>query len=237
VEPTGDGVVLALPLLYPEGLQVVVSMKSITETSGLLTDRGETLGALSSSGLNLEADVVEQLVADRLAMFDLQRDGFILQKRIRFPVDGLDIHLFGEALVSLAHLIYRHEPETTEENVADRTIGRIFAERALKPKRNALLEGLVQKRIQIDYYLEGRRGLALEVINRRHQLLPYMERWGWRWNDLRETHPHLIRAMVYDPDNQHWENTALAIGRSVCDVFCPYFEQDAVQKAIADAMH
>jgi len=42
--------------------------------------------------------------------------------------------------------------------------------------------------------------------------------------------------MVYDPDNQSWESTALAIGRSVCEVFCPYFEQEVIQKAIVDAI-
>src|ERR1700730_9234688 len=236
VEPAREGVTLALPLLYPDGLQVTISLQPVTEATAVLTDRGETLANLANSGLNLEATVVEQLLCDRLQIFDLQRDGLILQKQIRLPVDGLDIHLFGEALVSLAHLIFRHEPETAEENLADRTVQRIFAERHLTPRRNALLEGQVEKQIQIHYYLEGRRGLALEVISRKHHLLPYIERWGWRWNDLRKRHPHLIRAMVYDPDNQSWESTALAIGRSVCEVFCPYFEQEVIQKAIVDAI-
>ncbi|MBV8213715.1 MAG: hypothetical protein JOZ08_10905 [Verrucomicrobia bacterium] len=57
-----------------------------------------------------------------------------------------------------------------------------------------------------------------------------------RWNDLRKKHPKLIRAMVYNPDNQDWEDSALAIGRSVCEVFCPYFEQDKVQDAITQTM-
>jgi hypothetical protein len=107
VEPAREGVILALPLLYPDGLQVTISLQPVTEATAVLTDRGETLGNLANSGLNLEATVVEQLLGDRLQMFDLQRDGLILQKQIRLPVDGLDIHLFGEALVSLAHLIYR----------------------------------------------------------------------------------------------------------------------------------
>jgi hypothetical protein len=60
-------------------------------------------------------------------VFDLHREGFVLQKQIRLPIDGLDIQLFGEALVSLAHLIYRYEPETVEENVADRTVQKLFS--------------------------------------------------------------------------------------------------------------
>jgi hypothetical protein len=234
IEPTRDGVSIALPLLYPDGLQVVANLRPFAEKTALLTDRGEVLANLTNSGFNLESEIVKKLITERLQVFDLQRDGLILEKQIRLPIDGLDIQLFGEALVSLAHLIYRHEPENAEESVADRTIQKLFLERGLTPKRNAILEGRVEKRIQVDYFLEGKRGFALEVVKRKHHLVPYMEQWGWRWSDLRTKRPHLIRTMVYDPDNQHWDDTALAIGRSVCEVFCPYFEQEKVQKAISE---
>jgi hypothetical protein len=236
IEPAREGVSIALPLLYPDGLQVVVTLKPIGERTALLTDRGEVFGNLTNSGLNIESEIVKKLVADRLGIFELQRDGFNLEKQIRLPVDGLDIQLFGEALVSLAHLIYRYEPEAAGENVADRTVRKVFEEHGLTPKRNAILEGAVEKRIQVDYFLDGRRGLALEVVNRRHHLVQYMEQWGWRWNDLRKKRPDLVRAMVYDPDSQDWGDTALAIGESVCDFFCPYFETARVQKAIFEAI-
>jgi hypothetical protein len=236
VETAREGVNLALPLSYPDGLQVLVNLRLLGEKTALLTDRGEVLGKLMNSGLNLESDIVKKLVMERSQVFDLHREGLVLQKQIRLPIDGLDIQLFGEALVSLAHLIYRYEPETVEENAADRTVQKLFLERRLAPRRNVILEGCVEKRIQVDYFLEGKRGLALEVVNRKHHLVPYMEQWGWRWNDLREKRPNLVRVMVYDPDNQDWENTALAIGRSVCEVFCPYFEQDKVESAITQAI-
>jgi hypothetical protein len=59
-----------------------------------------------------------------------------------------------------------------------------------------------------------------------------MEQWGWRWTDLREKNPGLIRAMIYDPERQDWEETAEEIGRSVCDVFCPYHETEVINEAI-----
>lgn len=236
VEAKRDGVSIALPLLYPDGLQVVANLRPLGETTALLSDGGEVLGNLSNSGLNVESENIKKLVAERLQVFDLDRDGFILEKQIRLPIDGLDIQLFGEALVSLAHLIYRYEPEIVAENVADRAVKKLFLERGLVVKRNVFLEGRVEKRIQIDYFLEGKRGLALEVINRKYHLVPYMEQWGWRWNDLRYRRPNLIRVMVYDPDNQEWEETAIAIGQSVCEVFCPYFEQEKVESAITEAI-
>jgi hypothetical protein len=83
------------------------------------------------------------------------------------------------------------------------------------------LEGRIERRISVDYYLEGARGLALQVVSRRYNLMRYMEQWEWRWTDLREKNPGLIRAMIYDPERQDWEETAEEIGRSVCYVFCP----------------
>ncbi len=98
------------------------------------------------------------------------------------------------------------------------------------------MEGRVEKRIRVDYYLEGTRGLALEVVNRRSDLVGYMEQWGWRWTDMHERQPRLVRAMIYDPERQEWEKTALEIGCLACDVFCPYHEIEEINKGILMAM-
>lgn len=232
IEPAKDGAVLALPLMFPDGLQVVVRVTPVSATTALISDRGETLARLAEEGMNLEAAAIGELLRERLRAFEIRRDGWELQKTISLPIEGVDIQIFAEALVSVAHLIYRHEPEPAAEEVADRTVGRFFAERDLKPRRNFALEGRLERRISIDYFLERGAGLAVEVVNRRHQLLPYMEQWGWRWTDLRSRHPGLVRAMVYDPENQPWDETALSIGRSVCEVFCPYFETERLAEVV-----
>lgn len=232
IEPTRDGAVLALPLMFPDGLQVVVRVTPVSATTALLSDGGETLGRLAGEGMNLEAAAIADLLDERLAVFEIQRDGWELRKAIRLPIEGVDIQLFAEALVSIAHLVYRHEPEPAAEAVAERTVSRFFAERSLTPRRHHPLEGRLERRILIDYFLEQGAGLAVQVVSRRNQLLPYMEQWGWRWTDLRSRHPGLVRAMVYDPENQPWDETALGIGRSVCEVFCPYFEVDRLGEAL-----
>jgi len=233
IESSRDGIVIALPLMLPDGIQVVIELRQVSSNAAVLSDRGEILSTLVGQGLNIEASKVQSILAERIATFDLERDGWELRKALRLPLNGLDIHLFGEALVSLAHLIYRHDPEPAEENVADRVVQKVFEEHHLQPKRNAILEGRLEKRIIVDYYLNRGPGLALEVVNRRNLLLPYMEQWGWRWTDLRRQHPRLIRAMVYDPEQQPWDSTALEIGRSVCEVFCPYFEREKLSHAFA----
>jgi hypothetical protein len=237
VEPDrAAGAVLALPLMFPDGLQVVVCVQPLTDRSLLISDQGETLGNLVSSGLNIESDVVGEFLRDRLQTFEFERAGLELRKVIRFPVQGVDIQLFGEALVSVAHLFYRLEPEAAVEDVVDRAVQRIFRDRSLQPKRNFFLEGALEKRIRVDYYLSGKRSMALEVVKRRKDILPYMEQWGWRWTDLRQRHATLLRAMVYDPDQQDWDESSLAIGRSVCEVFCPYFDQAAIAAGLAEVV-
>ena len=182
--------------------------------------------------MNVEAPVSKAHLIERLAAFEIDCDGLEIKKAIKLPVDGIDIQVFAEALVSIAHLYYRYEAEPYEENVADREIARIFEDRHLKPRLNVPLEGRIEQRISVDYYLEGARGLALQVVSRRYNLMRYMEQWGWRWTDLREKNPGLIRAMIYDPERQDWEETAEEIGRSVCDVFCPYHETEVINEAI-----
>lgn len=177
IERAPRGLVLALPLMYPDGLQVAVHAELISDRLVLLSDR-------------------------------------------------------GEALVSIAHLLYRHEPEAASEDVADQAVQRFFRDRLREPKRNVLLEGELERGVRVDYYLPGKRSLALEVIDRKYDLLPYMEQWGWRWTDLRRKHADLIPAMVYDPHHQRWDEASLKIGRAVCEVFCPYFDNEVLDSAL-----
>ncbi|MDD5263028.1 MAG: hypothetical protein PHD76_14390 [Methylacidiphilales bacterium] len=232
IESQDNGLVLALPLMLPDGLQVVVNVEYISPTQGILSDHGRILSRLMSEGLNIESESTGDLLDERLAVYELERDGFEIQKRISLPPQAIDLQIFGEALVSVAHLTYRHDPSSPEENVAARVVENIFQEHQLQPIRFAVLEGQLEKKIKVDYFLRGTRGLALQVVSRKKALLPYMEQWGWRWTDLKGKQPQLVRAMVYDADRQEMDDTALKIGKSVCDVFCPYHEAAQIEQAI-----
>ena len=158
----------------------------------------------------------------------MQRDGFELLREIHLPLDGLDVQLFAESLVSIAHLVYRYESYNPPESQADKTLQQVFKERQCEPRRNVELDGEIEKRIRVDYLVESKRVVACQVVRRRATLLPYMEQWGFRWNDIHRRNPSLLRAMVYDPDKQDWDETALRIGREVCELFCPYFETETL---------
>lgn len=234
VEREGQGVVMALPLMYPDGWQVVVHLEPLSKAKAIITDKGRTLANLTEAGLNYDARAKQtyEILEDRKRTFELIQDGFELKKEIRLPVDGIDIQLFAESLVSVAHLIYRYEPVMTTENVAYRTIQKVFAERELTPKTNFALSGKIEKVIRVDFYMEGRRPLACEVVKRRGPLLGYMEQWAWRWTDLHNENDRLFRAMIYDPDQQDWDDTSTNLGRGVCDLFCPYFETKPIHQVL-----
>ena len=63
----------------------------------------------------------------------------------------------------------------------------------------------------------------------------YIEQWGFRWWDAKRHNDKLARAMIYDPDNQQWDDESLRIGKNVCEIFLPYFETDDIKKALERA--
>lgn len=232
IEWERDRLHLAWPLMLPDGLQLVFELRPITGAAAILSDAGRILGRLAAEGLNVDAGATADLIERRLAFFGLERDGFELRRPARLPIEAVEVQLFAEGLSSIAQLINRHEPEAEEESVARKSVERLFQLRHLEPRRNHALEGRLEKAIRVSYYLEGRKGLALEVVDRRTNLHGYMQQWGWRWTDLHARHPQLVRAMVYDPDRQEWDAAALEIGRSVCEVFCPYHESEELGRAV-----
>jgi hypothetical protein len=206
-EKTRRGVVMALPLMYPDGFQVQVHLEPVAK---------QTLAVLD----------------ERKQIFELNQVGFELQKEISLPLQGIDVQLFAESLVSIAHLIYKYEPATSEESVADRTLKQIFKERGMEPNINGVIDGEIEKGIRVNYFLPARHPLACKVVKRRGPMLGYMEQWGWRWTDVKRHNPSLLRGMIYDPDKQEWDDTTLNIGKSVCDLFCPYFETQLIHDVI-----
>src|SRR2546421_11754242 len=91
IEYAPRGLVLALPLMYPDRLQVVLHAELVSDCLVLLSDRGETLGKLASEGLKLEGGTTARRLSERLAVFELDRNGYELTKSVRLPVEGMDI--------------------------------------------------------------------------------------------------------------------------------------------------
>lgn len=224
IASTPGGLEFAVPQSYPDGWQIVLRLEPLTPTTARLSDGGKTLWQLAQTGQNIEADVTAQRLRELLETYQLKRDGWDLFRFVSWPTSGADIHLFTEALVGISHLCYLHEPAPKAPNIARQTVEKIFQERAIEAKINHRLEGKVEKRITVDYFASPYRSIAVQVLGRRGAVTSYMEQWGFRWRDLHDAHPRLLRVMLYDPAIQEVDSTATAIGESVCDYFGPYHD-------------
>ena len=234
VEETRNGLVAALPLMYPDGMQVVVNIESFAPAQAMITDRGRTLIALEQGGINLEPRSKHNhaLLEEKKKIFDLDQDGYELRKLIRLPLNGIDVQLFAESLVSVSHLVYRAEARGVQEHVVHNALQRTFEAKHLKPKENAFLPGKVVEKIPVDFLFEEKQVMAMKSIDIHGRVRDQMEQWGWRWTDLHNQNPNVLRAMIYNPDQQDWDETSLKIGREVCDLFCPYFESEQISDAL-----
>jgi len=232
VATTREGVALTLPLMYPDGWQVTVYLNQLTPGWVRISDHGKTLGTLIEAGMSLEAKHTAALLTERVETFELRSDGAILSKDVPLPLQGIDVQLFAEALISIAHLIYRYEPVSLLENPADKAVRRVFENRKVQPRRNAELKGHLLQATRVDYLVEAKSPLAVQVVNRRENLLDYMEKWAFRWSDLQKQNDRLLAGMVYNPENQDWDATSLRIGNEVCDVFCRYDELEPLNRIL-----
>ncbi len=232
IATTSDGLECAMPQSFPDGWQIVLKFEPLTPGVIRLSDGGKTLWQLAQTGQNLDADATAARLRELLAAFKIERDGWNLFRTLRWPVPGEEVHLFTEALVSVAHLSYLHDPMPKPSSVARQTVEKILHERKLEFRTNHRLEGRVEKRIEVDYYAVPKRALAVQVLGRRGAVTGYMEQWGFRWRDLHDANPDLLRVMLYDPAVQDVDSTASAIGRSVCDYFGPYHETNRLHDII-----
>lgn len=232
---TADGLECAVPQSYPDGWQIVLKFELLTPGVVRLSDGGKTLWQLAQTGQNLEADATAARLREILGAFKIERDGWTLSRAVHWPAAGEEVHLFTEALVSVAHLGYLHDPVSKPSNVARQTVEKVFRERKVEFLTNHRLEGRVEKRIEVDYFAVPKRPLAIQVLGRRGAVTGYMEQWGFRWRDLHDAAPNLLRVMLYDPAVQDVDSTAAAIGQSVCDYFGPYHETNRLHAVIDQA--
>jgi hypothetical protein len=235
VEPTSRGLALAMPHTFPDGWQMVVDLEPGTPHKLKLTDGGRTLGWLAARGQNVESGAVVQQLRSICLQTGMEQEGWELFRWIDAPPAGVDLHVFAEGLSNVAHLCYLHEPAPRSVEVADRTLRRVFTERALQVLEDHLLDGKTERGVRVDYFLPLTHPVAFQVLRRRGRIQQIMEQWGYRWQDLKRTNPLLKPAMVYDPAVQDVDEAAEAIGADVCDLFCAYNETDRIHGLLDSA--
>lgn len=234
VEQSAEGLVVALPLMYPDGWQITVNIEPFAPAQAMITDKGRTLMMLDREGLNLDAHAKHNhaLFEEKKKVFEISQQGFELRKLVQLPLSGLDIHLFAESLVSISHMVYRAESRSFQESTVKQSLQRTFNAYNLHPKQDVDLIGKVESRIRVDFLFEKERQLAMKSIDIQDRVKDYMERWAWRWTDLKKRNPDILSAMIYNPDLQDWDSTSLKIGQEVCDLFCPSYDRDQIKDTL-----
>jgi hypothetical protein len=149
------------------------------------------------------------------------------------PPNPVDIQIFSEAIVAISHLVALHAPQVAGlpiNQIVEERVSSYFHARNRTPRRSHRISGRLDRDIVVDFFLENGRPIAVETVKRAKSILPYMEQWGYRWLDIKAAHPDMVKAMIFDPDSQQWDDDSLRIGRDVCDVFVPYTETDALDR-------
>ncbi len=226
----GDRLWISLPLMNADGYQISVGIEQVSERYAVLTDLGETVAFLEGRGVSTKQESLSELIDKHLKTFEIERRGDELSKTITLPIQGLDIHLFGEALSGLTYLLFRHEMSQASNLHVFESVRQTLERTKLNyvVGKNAWIRGKTEKSIQVDFLIPAKAPVAIKTVQRRGRMHDYMEQWGFRWIDAKEAEPTLVRAMFYDPENQEWDENSLAIGMRHCEIFRPYFESELI---------
>lgn len=230
---TRQGLSLALPQTLPDGWQLVVELEDNLPAGVKITDRGRTLSWLAAQGQNTETDALKRQLELLCLESDIGRDGMELFQWFPKGIEAVQIHLFAEAMVNVAHLYYMRDLKPRSIDVVDRTLLRVFQDHQVVALKGRTLDGQTRKKVKVDYLIESSPPMAFQMIRQHGRILSTMERWGYRWNDLRSRDPSLRPAMIYDPHQQDIDSESRSIGEEVCDLFCSYEETERIHEFLA----
>lgn len=233
IESTPKGLLFTMPALYPDGWQVVLELSQKTPKGFRLSDRGKTLSWLSGQGQNIETDGMKHHLQRLCAEHSLKEEHGVLYRWLELPLDATDIHVFAEGLVAISRLEILNDHRAAEEEIADSTVQRILSDAGLSPKRKHRLHITKERAVSVDYFVEQRRPLALQILRTRTDLSGTMEKWGFRWHGLKNNYAGLAPIMLYDRDTQIIDPYSRHIGETECELFCGYDETDRIHETLA----
>lgn len=233
IETTHRGLVFTMPVSYPHGWQVVLELGQKTPRSFLLSDRGKTLSWLAGQGLNIHTEAIQGHLKRLCEEHFMREENGVLQRWLDVPLDATDIHVFAEGLAAIARLDFFNEHRVAEENVADTIVQRVFHDADLEPLRHHKLNITKDRKVTVDYFIELARPLAVQLIKSKSDVSGTMEKWGFRWHELKKHHARLAPVMLYDRSVQIIDSYSHHIGETECELFCGYDETDRIHETLA----
>jgi hypothetical protein len=232
IESTAKGLLFTMPASYPDGWQVVLELSQKTPKGFRLSDRGKTLSWLSGQGQNIETNGMKHHLRRLCAEHSLKEEHGVLYRWLELPLDATDIHVFAEGVVAISRLEILNDHRAAEEEVADSTVQRIFSDAGLSPKRKHQLHITKERKVSVDYFVEQRRPVALQILRTKSDFSGTMEKWGFRWHELKNNYAGLAPIMLYDRNTQIIDSYSRHIGESECELFCGYDETDRIHETL-----
>lgn len=232
IESTPKGLLFTMPASYPDGWQIVLELCQKTPKGFRLSDRGNTLSWLTMQGQNIETDAMLQQLRRLYAEHSLKEEQGVLTRWLELPIDASDIQVFAEGLVAVSRLDVLNESRIAEEDVANKVIAQVLGDAGINPKRNQKLYITKERAITVDYFLERRRPSAIQILKTRSDIPSTMEKWGFRWHELKKVYTGLAPIMLYDRNTQVIDSYSRHIGESECELFCGYDETDRIHDSL-----
>ncbi|MCH8540874.1 MAG: DUF1828 domain-containing protein [Opitutales bacterium] len=232
VEPVTDGLVFTMPASYPDGWQVVLELRQKTPNGFHLTDRGKTLTWLTGQGQNIQTDTIKHHIERLLAEHTIREEKGVLYRWLQAPLDMTDLQVFAEGLIAISRLDVLNEHRIAEENIAESYVQRTFKDAQLSPIRHQKLNITKERTVTVDYFVQEKRPLAVQLIKTKSDVTGTMEKWGFRWHELKKAYSGLAPVMLYDRNTQVIDTYSRHIGESECELFCGYDETDRIHEVL-----
>jgi hypothetical protein len=232
IEATPRGLVFTMPVSYPDGWQVALELAQLTPGRFELNDRGRTLSWLRGQGQNIHTEAVQAHLARLCAEHFLAEENGVLRRGLDAPLDATDIQVFAEGVAAIARLDLLNEHRAAEENVADATVQRVFHDAGLAPLRHHKLSITKDRNVSVDYFVEQRRPLAVQIIKAKSDFTGTIEKWGCRWDELKKVYAGLAPVMLYDRNTRRIDDYERYIGETRCELFCGYDETDRIHAVL-----
>lgn len=232
IEPISDGLAFTMPVAYPDGWQVVLELKHKTPKGFFLSDQGKTLSWLTGRGHNISTEAMRAHIKRYCSEHFIEENRGVLFRWLSAPLDPADIHVFAEGLVAITRLEVMHEVRAAEANIADSLVQRTFKDARMEPTRNHKLNITKDRTVTVDYFIKEKRPLAVQLIKTKSDISGTMEKWGFRWHELRKAYSGLAPVMLYDRNTQEIDAYSRHIGETECELFCGYDETDRIHSIL-----
>ena len=227
-----EGFIFTMPMSYPDGWQIMIELSPQTPGQYLLTDKGKTLTWLNGHGQNTATDSMNTHIQRLCKEHFMKLENGILSRWVKAPFDATDIHVFAEGLVAISRLNILNEHRASNENIAESTIMRILRDAGLEPKVKHRLSITKERKVSVDYYIEQRSPIAIQLIKSKTDFSGTMEKWGFRWHELKKMYTGLKPIMLYDRNTQAVDSYSRHIGETECEIFCGYDETDRIHETL-----